>query len=210
MTNTKTGSIPTAWIGHETKEQKLRDAWNLHLFNCEAIGEKPCMDSFLRVECEALDNWEDDGITEDDLIEFAKRASTMKHETKEQTIKREADKLRQRMAPYQDVEALWDSIEQWLTLAYGAEIAASIVYLAKLEKTMLGARFDSNGYVFTVNHDPYMEGKRVVYRRSAQFQDWVYGEDRAERIAKELQDKLCESRLTPMTWAEAIKETPAS
>jgi len=136
----------------------------------------------------------------------------MKHETKEQTIKREADKLRQSMAPYRFVDELWDSIEQWLTLAYGAEIAASIVYLAKLEKTMLGARFDSEngGYVFIVKHDPYMEDKHVVYRRSAQFQSWIYGEDRAERIAKELQDKLCESRLTPMSWDEAIKETPAS
>lgn len=135
----------------------------------------------------------------------------MKHETKEQTIKKEADKLRQRMAPYRDAAELWYSIEQWLTLAYNADMAYSIVYLAKLEKTTLGAWFDSeNGYVFTVNHDPYMEGNRVVYRQGAQFQAWIYGEDRAERIAKELQDKLCESRLTPMSWDEAIKETPTS
>jgi hypothetical protein len=129
--------------------------------------------------------------------------------TKEQTIKREADKLRQRMAPYRDVAELWDSIEQWLTLD-DAEIASSIVYLAKQEKTTVSCRYDrhNGGYIFRVNHDPCMEGSRVVYRQGAQFQAWIYGEERAERIAKELQQKL--SRLIPMTWAEAIEDTPTS
>ena len=60
---------------HETNKLKIRDAWNRHQENCEAIGKKPCTDSFLRVECEALESWADDGITEDDLIKFVQNIS---------------------------------------------------------------------------------------------------------------------------------------
>ena len=59
----------------ETNKLKIREAWNRHQENCEAIGKKPCTDSFLRVECEALESWADDGITEDDLIKFVQNIS---------------------------------------------------------------------------------------------------------------------------------------
>ena len=75
---------------------------------------------------------------------------------------------------------------------------------SKDNETIITKTFDrwNRDYVWTVHHESYEEEGRTVYRRSAQFQTWIYGAKRAERLADRLHYRLTYRQ---MSWFEALR-----
>ena len=73
---------------------------------------------------------------------------------------------------------------------------------SKNNDTIITRRFDRwhQDYVWTVFSGAYEEDGRTVYKRSAQFQTWIYGAKRAERLADRLHYRLT---FRQMPWYEA-------
>jgi len=70
--------------------------------------------------------------------------------------------------------------------------------------TIITMKFDRHNqdFVWTVFNGAYEEDGRTVYKRSAQFQTWIYGAKRAERLADRLHYRLT---FRQMPWLEALR-----
>ena len=75
---------------------------------------------------------------------------------------------------------------------------------SKDNDTIITKTFDRHNkdYVWTVFNGAYEEDGRTVYKRSAQFQTWIYGAKRAERLADRLH---CRLTFRQMPWYEALR-----